>query len=731
MKWIYNRFKGAKTVYYLDEPMICDTETSHNHNEKNPICWITSIQVFFNGKYFLFRKPTEFMEYLNSLIKLYRLDENRRIKVCFHNASYDLSYLIGFFQEYLPYKEDIVMLNDRHKIKAYRQGGIDIIDTYSLSSVSLETWGKNLNVEHKKKVGMYDYDKIIFQDDELTKEEQEYDKFDVLSLHECFKKQLEIYSDTVASCPFTSTGYIRRHFRRNAQKSKEYKSLFRNTRLHEDSFNICVSGFCGGYTHGNRFHQKMIKGLIGHRDFRSHYPTQLRTRPMPFGAPINTYNYNNPFDRNKKITAKEICEMYPEYFSMVVIIVTEAQIKDLNISMPFMQLSKMFNMHKEKLQLDNGRILKFKGYAELITDNLTLEILLEQYDIRGFIARVISFRTMMLPKCLATTIDEYFKSKSDEKIKLKEFEKEYGLFDDRTIEQADVLRRSKDGLNGCYGMFVQNPTHDLYDVDYDKIDERDDIYNPIINTMSTEEQLNKYYNNLNSFLVYQVGVAVTASARYELYQYIKCIGYDKVLYCDTDSIFYLKDDETEKRIEELNEYFHNRAKELNAFITDSNGKDIYYDVFEPEDDCKAFKQLHAKCYGYVYEEETEEGTEDRLKVTIAGVPSRTMIGMKKGSPVYLTREEELGLITKEMKMDDDDDSFEPYEALDRMTNDFTFYVNTGTSSNYVVCKPQRKKVKGHIVETCGGCIIKKLDSKQISDITNEDVILERLEGEQI
>ena len=80
MKWIYNRFKGAKTVYYLDEPMICDTETSHNHNEKNPICWITSIQVFFNGKYFLFRKPTEFMEYLNRLIKLYRLDENRRIK---------------------------------------------------------------------------------------------------------------------------------------------------------------------------------------------------------------------------------------------------------------------------------------------------------------------------------------------------------------------------------------------------------------------------------------------------------------------------------------------------------------------------------------------------------------------------------------------------------------------------------------------------------------------------
>ena len=724
MKFICDRYKGENTIYYLSEVMVCDTETSHNHNEEHPVCWICSIQVFFNGEYHLFRKPTEFMDYLNHIIDLYKLDNNRRVRLIFHNASYDMSYLLGFFQKYLPHKSDKMMLNDRHKIKAYRQGGIDILDTYALANCSLETWGKNLNVEHKKKVGMYDYSKIIYQDTILTSNEQEYDKYDVLCLYECFQKQLTNYNDTIATVPFTSTGYNRRTFRRNSQKDKYYRSIFKDSKLDERAYNITVLGFAGGYVHGNRKKHGVICGNIGHRDFRSHYPSQMRTMPMPFGRPVWTYDRCNPFDRNKKIKAREVCALYPEYFSMVVMVITEAQLKSEDITMPFMQKSKMQQLHSEVLDIDNGRVLKFKGYCEMVTDNLTLEILLEQYDIRGIITQVLSYKTMLMPECLAVTIDQFFKSKSDEKIKLKQFEKEYGLFDDRTIEQDDVLRRQKDGLNGCYGMFVQKPTHEAYEVDYDKIDEVEDIYNPIKNPKSIQEQLDKYYKSRMSFLVYQCGTAVTASAKYELYQYIKAIGYDKVLYCDTDSIFYLKDEETEKAIEALNAEHNKRAEELGAYIEDINGKRIYYDVFEPEDDCKAFKQLHAKCYGMVIE---EKGV-DKLKATIAGVPARTIIGMQDNTPVYLTREEELGGITPEMKLQGNDE-FDPYEALDNIKDEFEFHTNTGTCSVYLTEKVHEEKVNGHIVETCGGCIIKKLESKKITDIDNVNVEWERIEGD--
>ena len=309
MRFVYGRYKGNNTIYYLSEVMACDTETSHNHDDNNPVCWVSSIQVYFNGQYKLFRKPSEFMHYLNEIINTYKLGFYRRLRIIFHNASYDLSYLLGFFQMYLPDKDDRVLLNDRHKIKSYRQGGIEVLDTYALSQCSLETWGKNLNVEHKKKVGMYDYNKLIYQDTKLTEEEQEYDKYDVLCLYECFDKQLNNYEDTVATVPFTSTGYNRRTFRRNSQKDKNYRSIFVDSALNEESYDITVMGFSGGYTHKNRKKNGVIIGKIGHRDFRSHYPSIMRTRPMAFGRPVWTYDRTNPFDRNKTIKAKEICDL--------------------------------------------------------------------------------------------------------------------------------------------------------------------------------------------------------------------------------------------------------------------------------------------------------------------------------------------------------------------------------------------------------------------------------------
>ena len=108
----------------------------------------------------------------------------------------------------------------------------------------------------------------------------------------------------------------------------------------------------------------------------------------------------------------------------------------------------------------------------------------------------------------------------------------------------------------------------------------------------------------------------------------KVIGYERCLYCDTDSIFYISDDETEKRIEAFNEERRTTAH----FVELENGKREYYDEFTLEPDCLAFKGLHSKCYGVV----TEKG----LEITIAGVPARTLIGMNDGQPGYFTREQE-------------------------------------------------------------------------------------------
>jgi hypothetical protein len=222
-----------------------------------------------------------------------------------------------------------------------------------------------------------------------------------------------------------------------------------------------------------------------------------------------------------------------------------------------------------------------------------------------------------------------------------------------------------------------------------------------------KEGLDTYYNNRNSFLPYQIGCAVTSLSRFELAEYIgvfpgKGIGYKYVIYSDTDSLFYISNEQTEAAVAALNA---EKRKTAHSVVLD-NGKIEFYDEFTEEPDCLAFKGLHSKCYGVV----TDKG----LEITIAGVPARTITGMdENGKPKYYTREEELANGEKD-----------PYKALDHLTDDFTFHVNTGVCALYVGATgyntprvPTIINIDGHEIHTAGGCVIKKLESKAIHDLT--------------
>ena len=119
----------------------------------------------------------------------------------------------------------------------------------------------------------------------------------------------------------------------------------------------------------------------------------------------------------------------------------------------------------------------------------------------------------------------------------------------------------------------------------------------------------------------------TSYARRQLYDYItQCIGYENVLYCDTDSAYYISTPEIEKRIERKNKESQRTA----PHVILKDGQKEYYDGFDLEPELKAFKGLHSKCYGYV-------NTNNEFKCTIAGVPAKTIVGMNADTPIYLTR----------------------------------------------------------------------------------------------
>jgi hypothetical protein len=335
----------------------------------------------------------------------------------------------------------------------------------------------------------------------------------------------------------------------------------------------------------------------------------------------------------------------------------------------------------------------------MFLDNLTLKILNEQYDLKYDVIKVWKMKADYLPEELTNVVNKYFKGKSDKKILAEDLINKYGRTDPRCFEAQFDLMTNKKMLNSIYGCCATNPLRTTFKIDDDNNYKLDKYYSSLDDI---EIGLSEFYENHNNYLAYQIGCTVTALARYELYEFIKAIGYKKVLYCDTDSAFYIKDNKTEKAIESLNEEKRKKAK----YVILDNGNRSYYDNFSKEPDCLAFRGLHSKCYGVV--------TEHGLELTIAGVPPKTLIGMKDNKPVYLTREEEL-----------QGDIKDPIKALDLLSDSYTFHVNTGNTACYIgatggidgIRKPTILNINGHEISTAGGCVIKKLKEKKVKDMS--------------
>ena len=714
------RFSYTKGRIYCLEPMFVDIETANNHAEEpsDLRTWIVSIQVLFNNEYHLFRYPEEFVKYLRKLY--YKLglkpydDTEKKLIIYIHNLSYDMSYLYPYLLDLPGIDKDAKyqgIIEAPNKFLSLVFGSYEFRCSYRLSGMSLEKWSKEMNAEHIKKVGMYDYDKVLYPDSKLSEDEQDYDRFDVYAMRDCLYKQMAYYGDDITTIPLTKTGYIRRTLRKSCFNDPHYKKkYFWDNKLSAVNYEYCLKSFSGGYTHNNRFWRDTLievgkvyeyipgSGIyvkvdkIKHRDFKSHYPTQQTCyKRFPIGRPQHIYDCSSmPF----VYTVEEILSEAEEFTHFVKLLITDCSLRDPNCSMPFMQLSKCYQATFSNKIVDNGRIIKASGSFIMYVDTLTLQILAEQYTMECAVLDVYRMKNGPLPDCIIKVVDKYFKGKSDKKALVHQLTEEFGKLDPKTVEAEFDLMQEKAGLNSIYGCTVQQALKDVFQID----DNMNFSYKTkYISQQEVEEGLEGYYSGKNNFLAYQLGCVVTSLARFELYQFIKLIGYEYVLYSDTDSLFYISTPEIEKRIEEKNR----SLRETAHYVELENGKREYYNEFTEEPECLAFKGLHSKCYGVV----TSKG----LEITIAGVPARTIIGMEGDKPIYYTREEELSGSEKD-----------PIRALDHLTDNFTFKVNTGICALYIGAlgykterKPEIINIDGHEIHTAGGCVLNKLDTKTV------------------
>ena len=306
------------------------------------------------------------------------------------------------------------------------------------------------------------------------------------------------------------------------------------------------------------------------------------------------------------------------------IVIRDCCIKNKDVVLPIISVSKLREGQLEncKLEADNGRVLEAKGLFTLVVTELDFYWLERLYDFGEiFVGRVYTAKKGKLPKYLIDTVDEFFHAKSDIKERIKE---EADV--DRKADLELDLMKSKNSLNGIYGMTATKIVRETFTVDGEG-EWRKTKPTDIDGTISD------YYKNENSFMQYQFGVWTTAHARYQLLYYI----YDVIianggefLYCDTDSCFYLTNETCEKAVEEENVRRRTLGDEKEYYITPGNGKKVYYNQFTFEEFSEEFRFLHAKCYAYV--------SRETLKCVIAGVSAY------EDSTRQYSREDELGEI---------------------------------------------------------------------------------------
>jgi len=681
--------KSKYSPCILEEAIFLDTETSHIFDEETGagVGWIYQWAFRFAGEWAFGRKPSEMLAALQRIAQVNRLYTTKCV-VYVHNLSYDIQYLKDWLIDKYGENSYKLIATNPHKFISFTIGPWIFKCSYKLANRSLAKWAKDLNTEAQKKVGIVDYNFVRYQDTELKYTDWKYMFFDVLTLEQCVKKQLANYGDTLATVPLTATGYIRRDARKRFREDRKNRVEFEKSKLNPHLYKMFRAAFAGGLTHQNRFIKNDIvtppEGcVIRHRDFRSHYPTQQTARKgFPVGAFVPFYRYR---EGRKPFTFEDVDKWQKTHCLIMEIAVKNMTIKN-GVTFPYAQSVKWFDGRTKDFVRtidDNGRVLQAKGCSKVVLTELDLKWIRKQYTFDYVILEVYGAQKSKAPQYLIDTVKEKYLGKTQYKEEVKQARKE-GKSAEIIQDLETSLMKSKNGLNGIYGMSATNPVRTEYTLSPDGEWTSEKLTDEII-----EEKLAKFYKSRNNFMAYQLGVYTTALARNDLMTVIEIIGYENVLYVDTDSAFYITSPEVEKRVEEYNKRQNENAERMGAYIV-HNGKKTYFDAFDDEGETiTRFVALHAKAYAY----ETDDG---ELHCTIAGVSEHGRNGN--------TRVNELG-------------------CLENMHEGFVFKDCGGTRCVYLEDRPHIETINGHLLEVAGSAIILPVEKTLSGLITHEEFMV--------
>ena len=616
---MYYRKKGKFQKGTWNDIIIgADTETSKQYESNdeavpNYICaWTISIRAYHCNIVTLYgTRPSEMIDAFKRIRQALKGDE---FYIYIFNLSYDYFFLRRFlFNEFgTPVKE--LNTKPHFPILLKFENGIILRDALILAQCKLEKWAKDLDVKHKKAVGSWDYDKKRNQGETFTRKELQYIENDTLALVECLDAICINLNKNINTIPYTATGIPREEVRDRAKHNKGHERFLKQALTYEQMQKV-LKLYHGGYSHANRYYIGDIMDLDITRggDFVSSYPfCALAYKEFPSGKFIPL---------GKDVKPEFILRNKKDYAFIFKISFINIHLKDKLFPMPALQASKC--EASINMEIDNGRVIK-AGYCTLYICDVDLEVLADQYewDPATMCTEVEVTVKDYLPRWFTDYVYELFEAKC----KIKPFKKE------RPVDYA--LAKSR--LNSLYGLCVQSsfirrnyievvkPGEYQINEDGDTREFESGEYREDFD-IDMKAQYEKYINNPNTVLNYQVGVYITALAFRNLFRLGNCVTRfykrDGTLaypphwfYSDTDSCY--SDDWNMDKVKEYNEECKSLLKANGYGPVVVDGKEYWLGVaeFDSDGEYSEFVVLGSKRYA-------GRSIEDKkIHITVAGVP---------------------------------------------------------------------------------------------------------------
>lgn len=567
-----NLKKGKHKLEYLPVYTGFDIETSNiiNGDKKYAFMYIWQFIVATNerGYIYLGRTWDDFVFLLGEFAEFYKVSRETRVIIWDANFGFEFQFL----------RKHITWCNDefaffaketRKPLLATYHDGVEFRDCLAITGGSLAQLAKEYCVTQKL-VGDIDYNVPRNSKTALTMTEYNYCINDVKILAEFSYFAFETWVRPNKKVPLTKTGILRNEVKSELKKRckniDDYAQMIRNCYpdriTYIEWFNYL---FRGGFVHTNFYHcNEELKNVLMF-DITSSYPAQMLLRYYPV----------TPF-RDDVFSAENIetkcCIMVVEFW-------------DVETKTYHSIESKHKIIASKGVKLDNGRVYKADYMRVMLT-----ELDYENYNLfyRWRKMNVLSFKTSKRGK-LPVFITDILKRHYIHKSELKRSGKS------KTPEYAIV----KSGVNSFFGMMVTRISLDkvTYTSDW-RVDEL---------AVDYSEEVGK------QILLPQWGIYVSAHARNQLLKTvleIEKVVPNAVVYCDTDSIKTVYNDEIRVVIEKYNKTIAELLKTEN--LRNTAFSDLGMFDLEYGKPVNRFKAIGAK--RYIYEVDGE------INVTVAGLP---------------------------------------------------------------------------------------------------------------